>query len=123
MFYSFQVPIHRSSGNIEQDAEEVRQLRENVAILTAQCAQLNEANRAWKEYQQTQLDNFRTKFLDCLPIDENLALDEAAQEIVNQITKEREDFNERYQALEKTNDDLRSGSQYIRVISDLFSFV
>jgi hypothetical protein len=95
---------------VEQNADEVRQLRENVIVLTTQCAQLDEANRAWQQYQQSQLDNFRSKFVDCLPIDETLTLDQVAQRIVDQINKEREDFHERYTELERVNDDLRSGS-------------
>ena len=43
-------------------------------------------------------------------MDETLTLDQAAQQIVDQINKEREDFTEQYQTLEKVNDDLRSGS-------------
>ncbi len=71
---------------------------------------MDEANRAWQLYQQTQLENFRTKFLNCLPIDENLTLDQAAQHIVDEITKEREDFRGSYAELQKINDDLISGS-------------
>jgi len=46
-------------------------------------------------------------------IDESSTLDQAAQQIINQIVKEREDFSERYAELEKTNDDLHSGSLYM----------
>jgi len=54
------------------------------------------------------LDNFKTKLHDYLPIDENTSFDDIAQQIVDQITKEREDFNEKYAELEKANDDLRA---------------
>jgi hypothetical protein len=107
----FQVPIHTSGyDNVEQQAEEVQQLRENIAALSAQCAQLDEANHAWRLYQQTQLDNFKTKLHDYLPLDENASFDDIAQQVVDQMTKEREDFIGRYRELEKVNDDLRSGS-------------
>jgi predicted negative regulator of RcsB-dependent stress response len=106
----FQVPIHTSSTDTEQQAEEVRQLRENVEALTAQCAQLDAANRAWQQYQQTQVDNLRNKLIDYLPIDENASFDEFGQLIVDQIVKERENFNGRFQAIEKAKDELRSGS-------------
>jgi len=109
----FQVPIHTSGGNAEQDAEELRQLRENVVALTAQCAQLNEANHAWQLYQQAQVDNFRNTLHDYLPIDENASFDEFAQQLVDQIVKEREDFNDKFQAIEKANDELRSGSSIL----------
>jgi hypothetical protein len=48
-----------------------------------------------------------------LPIDDNLALEQAAQQIVDQIIKERTDFTEQYHALEKANADLRSGNSLI----------
>jgi hypothetical protein len=99
--------------NVEQDAKELQQLRESVARLTHQCAQLDEANRGWQQYQRTQSDNFRTKLHDYLLMDENTPLDQIAQQIVDQIAKEREDFNERFQAIEKENDDLRSGSSIV----------
>ncbi len=107
---SFQVPIHTSGTSVEQNVEELQQLRENVVALTAQCAQLDEANRAWQLYQQTQLNNFKIKLHDYLPIDENVSFEDIAQQIVDQIAKEREDFGERYAELEKVNADLRSGS-------------
>ncbi|CAF4498385.1 unnamed protein product, partial [Rotaria magnacalcarata] len=37
-------------------------------------------------------------------------LDQAAQQILNQIINERQDFNQQYEALEKQNEDLRSES-------------
>jgi exonuclease VII small subunit len=106
----FQVPIHTSSFDADQGSEELRELRESVSTLTAQCAQLDEANRAWQQYHGTQLDNFRRKLLDCIPINETSTLEQAAQQIVDQVTKEREDSSERHQALEKANEDLLSGS-------------
>ena len=93
----FQVPIHTSSADAEQQAEEIRQLRENVEALTARCAQLDAVNQAWLSYQQTQADSFRSK------------LHEIVQQTVDQLIKEREDFTQRYGELEKVNEDLRSG--------------
>jgi hypothetical protein len=76
--------------------------------LTAQCAQLDEANRAWQSYQQAQADNFRTKLHGYLPIDDNASFDEIAQQIADQVTREREDFSEKYQALERAYNDFQS---------------
>jgi len=56
------------------------------------------------------LNNFQTKLHDYFAVDGNTSFDEIAQQITHQVTKEREDFNEKYQALERANDDLRSGS-------------
>ena len=81
--------------------------------MSAQCAQLDEANRAWQQYHQTQLDSFKTKLHDYVPVDDNTSFDEVAQEIVDRITKEREDFTERYYASEKAKNDLQSGSLII----------
>ncbi len=78
-------------------------------MLTTQCAQLNEANQAWQQFHQTQMNSFQNKLHDYFAIDENTSFDEIAQEIEDQITKEREDFNDRYQTLERENNDLRSG--------------
>lgn len=104
------MPLQTSAPNIHQDPEEVHQLRENVANLTAQCAQLDEANRAWQSYQQTQLDNIRNKLMHHVPINENMSLDEMTQQLIDRITEEREDFNDRLQAVERANDQLRSGN-------------
>jgi len=108
-FY-FQVPIHTSGTKVEQHEEELRELREQVTLLTNQCVQLEGANRAWQQFQQTQSDNFRTKLGDYVPIDEHTPFDEMAQQIIDQIVNERQDFNERYETLERVNNDLRSGS-------------
>ncbi len=104
------MPVHSSGVRDEGEAEELRQLRENVVVLTAQCAQLDVANRAWQQYHQTQSDDFRRKLHDYLPIDENISLDEMAQQIVNHLNQERHDFSGRDGDLEKQNDELRSGS-------------
>ena len=77
--------------------------------LTAQCAQLDEANRAWRSYQETQLGGLKNKLIDYVSIEENASLDEIGQQLVNQLTQEREDFNDRFQAIERANDALRSG--------------
>lgn len=102
------MPIHASSTNVHQEAEEVQQLRENVATLTAQCAQLDEANRAWQLYQQTQMNNFQNKLHDYVPVEESASLDEIADQIIHQLTSEREDSLQKSQALERANRSLQS---------------
>jgi hemerythrin-like domain-containing protein len=97
---------------IDQTGDE-DELRQNLTVLTAQCAQLNEANRAWQQFQQAQLENFRNKLQDHLSLDENVSFDQAAQLIIDKISKERKDFNERYQTLETENDQLRSGKVFL----------
>ena len=83
-------------------------MRENVAALTAQCAQLDEANRAWQLYHQTQLNNFQNKLHDYVPVDGNTSLDDIADQIIDQVASEREDAREKYQALERANNDRQS---------------
>jgi exonuclease VII small subunit len=103
-------PVQSTPSFINE--EELRELREKVVTLTSQCAQLDEANRAWQLYQQTQFNNFRNTIHHCLPFDECSSLDQAAQQIIDRIIKERQDFTERYHALENVNDDLRSGNSH-----------
>lgn len=93
------------NGDLEESGE-VQQLRKNLVSLTAE---LDETKRAWEEYQQTQLQILRNQLQTCLSIDSSNSFDELVQQIVDQVTKEREDFNEKYQTLEKANDNLRSG--------------
>ena len=73
------------SQGLKQNVEEIEQLRENVASLTAQCAQLDEANRAWQSFQQTQADNFRSKLQEYLPIDEDTSFDQIPELIIEQL--------------------------------------
>jgi prefoldin subunit 5 len=101
-------PVQSASPTINEHEQELQQLRQNIASLTNQCTQLDEANRAWQLYQQTQLDNFTNTIHNYLPIDLTSSLDQVAQQIVNHISNEREDFTQRYHALEKVNNDLQS---------------
>ena len=48
-----------------------------------------------------------------LPIDHTSSFEQAAQQILEQITKEREDFTQQYLALEKLNDELRTGISFV----------
>ncbi len=80
-------------------------MRENLVSLTAQ---LDESNRASKQYEEAQVDILRNQLGNCLSIDYNGSFDEIAQQIADQVTREREDFSEKYQALERANNNLRS---------------
>ncbi|CAF3408658.1 unnamed protein product, partial [Rotaria sp. Silwood2] len=84
-----------------QRDDELQQLKEHIAILTTQCAQFDEANRAWQQFQQAQLDNFRNKFKHILLIDNNLSIDQIAQLLVdylNHLVNQRQssDFDKKY---------------------------
>ncbi|CAF5016121.1 unnamed protein product, partial [Rotaria sp. Silwood1] len=71
-----------------QRNDELQQLQEHIVILTTQCAQFDEANRAWQQFQQAQLDNFRNKFKHILFIDNNLSLDQIGQLLIDFIQKQ-----------------------------------
>lgn len=115
----FQVPLQTSNTNAEQDNQELDQLREKLAQVSSQVAQLGETNRAWQESHQSQLDNFRNKLKDCVEFDDDLPLDEMAERIADQITQEREAFVERYDFFEKANDGLHEGANFQLVPRDL----
>lgn len=106
----FQVPIHSSGIDVDQNAAEVEQLRESVASLTAQCAQLDEANRAWQLYHQTQADIFRTQLQEHLAIDESTPFDRIPDVIIDQMIRDRDAGDEKYRLSEKANNDFRSGN-------------
>lgn len=80
-------------------------------MLTTQCSQLDEANHAWQAYQQAQLDALRTKLIEYVPLEENSSLDAIGQQIVHELTQEREDFNGRSQAILRANDELETTKQ------------
>jgi hypothetical protein len=93
--------------------EECGELRETVALLTAQCAQLDEANRAWQQYHQTQVQDFQSKLKDYLPLDENASLNSSAAHIIEQILKAKEDFNETNEALREEIANIRLGKLFV----------
>lgn len=72
-----------SSANITE--EELQQLQNNLSGLTTQCLQLDEANRAWQQYHQTQLENFRKQLQDWISCDENDTLEQIGQRIILQL--------------------------------------
>ncbi|CAF5157223.1 unnamed protein product, partial [Rotaria magnacalcarata] len=47
-----EIPVQSSAPLDNQESEEIRQLRQTLVLLTSQ---LDETNRAWQQYQQTQL--------------------------------------------------------------------
>jgi hypothetical protein len=69
-------------------------------------------NGTGPNWEEKPADILRDQLEDCLSIDYNVSLAEIAQQIVDQVTKERKDFNRHSQAIEKANEDLRSGSSY-----------
>ena len=80
-----------------------------MAALTAQCAQLDEANKAWQLYHATQVDSFRNKLHEYLSLAETGSLDDLAEQIVEQVQREREDAADKYKDFQRVSSDLRGG--------------
>jgi cell division protein FtsB len=91
----------------QQQQQEIEQLRDTIVALTAQCAQLDEANRAWLVYQQTQIDTFVDKLRAQVTLDPMTSFDQIADILVDQLTEQRLHSNQ----LEQTAHDLRSGNR------------
>jgi len=69
--------------NNEQQTEEIRRLQEDLASTNMQLKQLDEANRAWQEYQQNQLVLLRDRLK--LTNMENLSFEDIVQQIENRL--------------------------------------
>jgi hypothetical protein len=67
----------------------VQSLRESLSAVTVQCAQLDEANRAWLQYHQNQLEAFRNKLQGCIPFEDELDLGQMAGKIVDHLDELR----------------------------------
>ena len=70
--------------------EEVRQLRTDLVAASAHCTQLEEANRAWQQYQHDQVEAFRQRLgpqIPALDQTENATLDFMAQQILIQLNE------------------------------------
>lgn len=118
------ISIQSTPSLLNDHDAELQQLRHTNALLIEQNSQLDQANRAWQQFQLAQLDSFRDKLRDCLVLEENTSFDQAAQ----LIHKQHEEFQQRCETLQKTNEDLRSESienletikqSYINTINEL----
>jgi len=62
------------------------ELQQTLELLTNQCSQLEQANQAWQDYQQNQLEYFRNQFQTIVPIDDaQHSFEEILQSISNYI--------------------------------------
>ena len=92
-----------------QHQQDLQQLRDKIVTLTTQCAQLDEANKAWQLYHATQVDAFRNKLHEHLSLAETGSLDDLAEQIVDQVQREREDAADKYKDFQRVSSDLRGG--------------
>jgi hypothetical protein len=80
-------------------------------VLTSQCAQLDEANRAWQEFHQAQINTLCTKLNDWITIDASSSLEQIADQMIYHMASERQNMIEKYDLLEKTIDELQINQQ------------
>ncbi|CAF0830686.1 unnamed protein product [Adineta ricciae] len=92
--------VQSAPSNTDAPEEELRRLRENISTLTAQCAQLDEANRAWPIYHHTQLQNFQNELQQILPLSENVPFDQLPPFIRQQIDQEKQHLQQLYDDLQ-----------------------
>jgi hypothetical protein len=71
------------------ESDEIQQLQTNLALLTTQCARFDEANRAWQQFHQNELESFRNKLQDWISLDVNSNLEQYAQQIVTQLEQDK----------------------------------
>lgn len=81
-----------------------------ISILNNQCSQLEEANRAWSQYFQTQLVNLREQLQPFIVLNEDFTWDESLKSICQHIFQQQNQYQEQYQILQKENQHLRSGN-------------
>ena len=70
---------HLESSSVNR--EEYEQLQVNFVNLTGQFSRLEEANRAWEQFHQNQLKVFRDLLEHWISFDEQMNLEEMAQQI------------------------------------------
>ena len=78
-------------------------LREQVVVLTDQCAQLEAANRAWQSYHEAQVASFRRKMGEHMLVDENVSLEGLGDQLIDELNKERHQSSQRLSQLESGN--------------------
>ncbi|CAF1529407.1 unnamed protein product, partial [Rotaria sordida] len=84
---------HVQSSNVIEENEEIQQLKNNLATLTIQCTELDEANRAWQQYYQNQIELFHDKLQDWIPLDMNLTLEQIIHQIISYLNQLEYDKN------------------------------
>ncbi|CAF4631552.1 unnamed protein product, partial [Rotaria sp. Silwood2] len=87
----------------EQSLEEVP-LDTTTQNVENEIPSTDDNSLAW---QQVLIEILRNELEDYLPINYNASVNKIIQQIVEEIRKERENSNDRYEALEQINDQLR----------------
>lgn len=64
-----------------------QQTQENFLFLQNQCAQLDNANRAWQQFYDNQLDFLREQLKDHIHFEEDSDFNQIIQNVVAQLKK------------------------------------
>lgn len=92
---------------VDTSKDEIQQLRDELTAASAHCSQLEEANRAWQQYQADQIESFRRNLQDKIPMfdeNENPSLDLIAQQVVHHLDQ----LNHQRDELLQQNDILKT---------------
>ncbi|CAF5061045.1 unnamed protein product, partial [Rotaria sp. Silwood1] len=75
--------LKRSTNSIDDD-----QLQQDYILLENQCIQLDNANRAWQQFYDNQIDLLKNKFKDHLDFHKNLDFDQILQIIATKLDEQ-----------------------------------
>jgi len=64
------------------------QIKQNYILLQNQCTQLDNANRAWQQFYDNQMEMIKNQFKDYLDFDKNLNFDQIIQMIASEFQKQ-----------------------------------
>lgn len=103
--------------NIDREREEeIRQLRADLATTSAQCFQLEEANRAWQNYPYEQIESFRQKLQQKIPLFnqmEDASLDLFAQHIIHHLDQLNIERDNLMRHIDSLKDEIRLQKQQL----------
>jgi len=108
LIFFFYLKSTDDDNNVKQEND----LNTTLTILSNRCAELDQANQAWQQFHQSQIENFQNILRDYIPLDGIISFDQAAQLIINEIDKQKEkedellDIKERCRDLEHINKQL-----------------
>ena len=69
----------------------------DLSTSSTRCSQLQEANRAWQQFHQNQVELFRSKLQDSISLDDNFNLEQIAQQILihlNRLENQKDNDNQ-----------------------------
>jgi hypothetical protein len=83
------ISISNEDNMKENDLEHVnQQLQEENLVLQNQCTQFDNANRAWQQFYDNQLNFLKNQFKDYLDFDKDLNFDQIIRTIATELEKQ-----------------------------------